>query len=210
MIALTDQKLIDEIKVYILQRHQCHTVILYGSRARGESKDTSDYDIIAIREHGELIKDCKIFNGFYLDAFIYSEDEIANPDPSLIRINDGIVLCQRDSLGDKLLNQISLMFQQGPTKTPNWEKLEITIWVEKMLNRVKNDDIEGNFRRCWLLYSLLECYFKLRDLWYLGPNKAFLWLKKNDSIVYIRFKEALEPGASIDTIEHLMNAVLIK
>jgi hypothetical protein len=97
-----------------------------------------------------------------------------------------------------------------PTKTPNWEKLEITIWVEKMLNRVKNGGIEGNFRRCWLLYSLLECYFKLRHIWYLGPNKAFLWLEKNDPIVYIAFKEALEPSASISELEYLMKAVVLK
>jgi predicted nucleotidyltransferase len=210
MTPIANQKLIDDIKTDILQRHKCHTVILYGSRARGEFKETSDYDIIAIREQGELIRDCRMFNGFYLDAFIYSENEIANPDPSLIRINDGIVLCQKDSIGDKLLNQISLMFQQGPTKTPDWERLEIVIWVEKMLNRVRNEDIEGNFRRCWLLYSLLECYFKLRDIWYLGPNKAFLWLEKNDLIGYAAFKEALEPCASVDKIENLIKVVVVK
>jgi uncharacterized protein len=59
-----------KIVQYIQEKYRCHTIILYGSRARGESTNTSDYDIIAIREQGEFERDCRFFDGFYLDAFI--------------------------------------------------------------------------------------------------------------------------------------------
>jgi predicted nucleotidyltransferase len=179
-------------------------MILYGSRARGEATVTSDYDIIAIRENGSFERDCRFFNNFYLDIFVYSDDNIKKPDASLIRMKDGIVLYQKDNIGEDLIKKVKEIFKAGPPVTPLWEKHEINTWVIKMLERAKRDDIEGNFRRHWLLHDLLECYFKLRDSWYLGPKESFRWLKINDSVTYSLFDAALKPMANLDTIEKLI------
>ena len=98
-------------------------------------------------KNGELERDCRLFEDFYLDIFIYSEETVKTPDTSLIRIKDGVVLRQKDSIGDGLLAKIKSIFNAGPTATPAWEKHEINTWVMKMLNRAKQNDIEGNFRR---------------------------------------------------------------
>lgn len=188
-------------------KHGCHTVILYGSRARNEPTNTSDYDIIAIREQGDFMRDSRIFDGFYLDAFIYAEDFIKNPDVSLMRIKDGIVLVQKENIGDTLINKIKNIFQQGAPKTDEWEKIEISTWTKKMLQRAKENDAEGNFRRHWLLYGLLECYFKMRDMWYLGPKENFSWLKTNDPEIYSAFEIALQPKASLGDIEKLIGKI---
>jgi len=58
--------------------------------------------------------------------------------------------------------------------------------------RTKTEDIEGNFCRHWLLHDLLECYFKIRDQWYLGPKESFKWLKKNDEKTYQIFDAAVK------------------
>ena len=196
-------KITDDIK----RQYGCHTVILYGSRARGDVTDTSDYDIIAIRENGEFQRDCKLINGFYLDAFIYSEESIKQIDDSLIRIKDGKVICQKDSIGDLLLKTINDRFIQGAPKTPDWEKNEISVWARKMLNRAKKDDIEGSFRRHWLLHDLLECYFKMRDIWFLGSKESFDWLKNNDAATYFAFKVALKFNSNNSEIEELIERV---
>ena len=188
-------------------KHGCHTVILYGSRARNEPTNTSDYDIIAIREQGDFMRDCRIFEGFYLDAFIYPEDSIKNPDVSFIRIKDGIVLVQKEKIGETLINKIKSIFQQGAPNTAAWEKVEISTWTKKMLQRAKENDIEGNFRRHWLLHDLLECYFKMRDSWYLGPKESFQWLKTNDPETYSAFEVALQPNASLNDIENLIEKI---
>lgn len=202
-----DNPLLDTIKRDITDNYKCHTIILYGSRARGEATSTSDYDIIAIREKGDLERDCRLFEGFYLDIFVYSEAAISKPDTSLIRIKDGIVLCQKNNIGNDLLDKVKAIFKAGPPATPNWEKHEISTWVMKMLDRAKQSDIEGNFRRHWLLHDLLECYFKLRDIWYLGPKESFQWLWHNDTPTYTAFDEALRPNADFDVIEKLINKV---
>src|SRR3990167_2514543 len=157
MRQMLNDPLLDIIKRDIVNEYNCHTIILYGSRARSEATQKSDYDIIAIREKGDFERDCRLFEGFYLDIFVYSEDFIKNPDVSLIRIKDGIVLLQKNHVGDELLNKINIMFKAGAPETPKWEKHEINTWVVKMLERAKQNDIEGNFRRHWLLHDLLEC-----------------------------------------------------
>lgn len=196
-------KIVEDMQI----KHGCHTVILYGSRARNEPTHTSDYDIIAIREQGDFVRDCRIFDGFYLDAFIYSEEFVKNPDISLIRIKDGIVLIQKENIGETLINKIKNIFQQGAPKTAAWEKIEIITWTQKMLQRAKENDIEGNFRRHWLLHDLLECYFKMRDSWYLGPKESFQWLKINDPEIYSAFEIALQPNASLNNIENLIEKI---
>lgn len=201
--------LLDKIQQELVNNYKCHTIILYGSRARGDNAETSDYDIVALREKGDLERDCRFIDGVYLDIFIYSENIVQNPDNYLMRIKDGIVLRQKDNLGNTLLQKIHTIFNAGPAPTPEWEKHEINQWILKMFDRAKQDDIEGNFRRHWLLHDLLECYFKLRNLWYLGPKESFKTLKQNDPATYVAFEKALKNEASFESIELLINNVRI-
>lgn len=205
---MSNDLLLNKIQNELIQQYKCHTIILYGSRARDDHTETSDYDIVALRKNGDMERDCRFVDGFYLDVFIYSEEIINNPDKYLIRIKDGIVLCQKDNLGEILLQKIHSIFNAGPIQTPEWEKHEINNWVTKMLQRAKQEDIEGNFRKHWLLHDLLECYFKLRDLWYLGPKESFKWLRNNDLSTYIAFDKALKKDAEYEEIELLINQVV--
>lgn len=204
---MSNDQLLKKIQQTLIDDYKCHTIILYGSRARGDQTNQSDYDIVALRAEGELERDCRFVDGFYLDIFIYSEDIVQHPDNYLIRIKDGIVLQQKDSLGDLLLQKINTIYKAGPTPTPEWEKHEINQWIMKMFQRAKQDDIEGHFRRHWLLHDLLECYFKLRDRWYLGPKESFKWLRENDSVTYTAFDIALKSYADFDAMEKLLNRV---
>jgi predicted nucleotidyltransferase len=207
MGAKNKDPLLEVIKSGLVNDYQCHTIILYGSRAREDATAASDYDIIALRDKGDFERDCRLFNGFYLDVFIYSEDVALNPDPSMIRVKDGVVLLQKDQIGDELLSKVKAIFDAGPSPTPAWEKHEINAWALKMLDRAALEDIEGNFRRHWLLYHLLECYFKLRDSWYLGPKESFRWLRDNDLGTYTAFDVALKPNAGLDAISRLIELV---
>jgi hypothetical protein len=144
----------------------------------------------------------------YLDAFIYPEGRINEPDSFLIRIKDGIVLSQKGSMGDDLLAHVNGIFKNGPEKTPAWEIQEIMSWLPKMLERAKRNDSEGNYRRHWLQTELLKCYFRLRDMWYLGSKKSFAWLEAKDRDTFEKFDTALQPNASTRSIEALIKEVL--
>ena len=199
----TIEKIITELQ----GKYSCHTIILYGSRARNEATETSDYDIVGIREDGESTLDCREFEDSYLDAFIYPESALEQLDPYFIRIKDGIVLIQKGSVGDDLIAAAKSIYAAGPVLTPKYEKRQIIAWRKKMFERSLGEDVESNFRLHWVLHDSLECYFKLRDLWYLGPKESFKWLQGNDFPAYQAFQEALEPNAGIQSIENLIKIV---
>lgn len=203
-----ENECLGKIVKHILEKHDCHTVILYGSRARNQANQNSDYDIIGIKDEGTFERDCRVIDDAYLDAFIYPLNLVQNPDNYFIRVKDGIVLVQKDNVGNALLDKIKLIYDAGPPKMPAWEVQEICVWLQKMAARSRDTDIEGDFRRQWLLHDILECYFKLRDLWYLGPKEGFLWIKNNDYSSYEAFARALKQTATSDDIQNLVNRVI--
>ena len=49
---------------HVMTKHQCHTLILYGSWARGDATATSDYDLLAIRQRGKkVVRDARLWEG---------------------------------------------------------------------------------------------------------------------------------------------------
>jgi predicted nucleotidyltransferase len=53
--VMTDDK-IDFITRELQTKHNCHTIIFYGSRAGGDATEASDYDFLGIRETGEILR----------------------------------------------------------------------------------------------------------------------------------------------------------
>ncbi len=195
-------KIVNQLK----EKYDCHTIILYGSRARGDETAASDYDIIAIRDKGEMERDCRKFEGVFLDVFIYSLEEIKQPS-DFLRIKDGIVICEKNKIGSELLEKVRDCYKKGPIPKSAWEKQVIAVWGQKMLERANIGDVEGDFRAHWLIYDLLEEYFQLRDLWYLGPKEAFQWLKANDAAIYGLFEKVLSQGINLKQLKILTEKI---
>lgn len=141
-------------------KHYCHTLILYGSRARNESSPVSDYDLLGFRKTGPVIHDARKLDGVYLDAFIYPEKRVKPAE--LLRARGGKVLFQESGFGDVFLVRLERIYAQGPKPLRSDEVAVRKVWAQKMLDRAKLGDPEGNFRRAWLLSTLLEDYFALR------------------------------------------------
>jgi hypothetical protein len=76
-----------------------------------------------------------------------------------------------------------------------------------MVARIKRGDLEGHYRRAWLLTSLLEDWFLLRTRWYRGPKESLRWLAENEPETHAAFAAALAPGAPIEAIESLVERV---
>jgi len=69
---------------------------------------------------------------------------------------------------------------------------------------VRQGDIEENFRRAWLLTSLLEDYFVLRGEWYRGPKESLRFLKAERPEIGHLFEATLAPNADFKAIEDLV------
>ncbi len=87
-------KLIEEM----VGRNGCHTVILYGSRARGDFTDQSDIDVLGIRSNGAAFRIGRLWHGALLDAWIYDESNLPVAE-DLLYIKDGVVLQELNRFG---------------------------------------------------------------------------------------------------------------
>ena len=189
------------------ERQHCHTVILYGSRAHGTTLPESDYDLAGFREAETTVRDARVCQGRFLDLFLYPDSLLAAPTANLLKLRGGVVLTERDGLGTALLARLEEIFTAGPEKLPPDEIEARRVWAFKMLARAKRGDLEGNYRRSWLLTALIEDYFHLRGLWYLGSKAAFAWLREHDARTCAACEEALKPGARIEAIAALVALV---
>lgn len=206
-MPLSDDPTLTTIATDLLSNRGCHSVMLYGSRARGTHTANSDYDVLGIRDGGVVERDARYWNGVYLDVFIYPESKILNPDASLLHLRGGVVVTERDTIVTRLLEKLDTLFAAGPAALPQDEKQARRTWAWKMLDRARVGDAEGDLRRHWLLHALLEDYFLLRDQWYLGPKESLRWLNHQHPEIHDAFAEALQPGADLEKIATLVRMV---
>lgn len=192
----------------LVARFRVHTVLLYGSHADGSASAESDYDIAAFGPVEYAIRDARVIEGRYLDAFIYPESVFESPTEEFLKLRGSVVLLQRDLLGTDLLKHLDDLHASGPEALPGDEATARRAWAHKMLKRAERGDVEGNYRRAWLLTALLEDYFRLRGRWFEGPKKAMRWLQRHDGATFLAFTAALEPGAEIAAISRLIPLVV--
>lgn len=197
-----------EIADDLVSQFNCHTVILYGSRARGDWTTSSDYDILGVSDTATRIaRHAYEDAGVYVDGFIYPTAILNDPDSTHLYMRDGVVVLERDGYGSELLSKLAKIFAAGPN-VPEDETEMKRVWIRKMIARSKAGDIEGLYRKHWLIYSLLEDYFTLRGRWYEGPKKAFAELRTLDESTFLLFERVLEDSRDLNTTEQLATRVL--
>jgi uncharacterized protein len=188
-------------------KHPCHTLILYGSWARGDATPASDVDLLAIANNKlrDIEHDTRKWRGVYLDIFVYPESKVKAG--VLMHVRGGKVLKQRGQLGDQLLEKLDRKFRQDPKPLSPSELAVRKAWHLKMLDRAAMEGAEANYRRVWLLTALLEDYFALRNRWYEGPKISLQWLRENAPTVHRQFEAALKPDAELSAIRSLVKNV---
>ncbi len=192
----------------IADEHGCHTVVLYGSRARGDIDEGSDVDLLFIRDDGPSLRDSRVIDGVFFDVFVYPRAAVATVDVPLLRILGGLVLRERDDDGTALLARVRDRFDKGPDPLPADDRTARIVWAHKMLGRIQSSDgVEAGYRRMELAVQALEDYFVLRTLWYRGPKVAFPWLLTHDDAAHQAFEAAMQPGAAADVLAALVSAV---
>jgi predicted nucleotidyltransferase len=201
-----DKSALSEITRLLVDRHKCHTVILYGSRARGAADESSDWDVLGVRAEGPSIREALSLGDAWLDAFIHPESHFEKLDEGTLRFLGGRVLVDQHGFGKRLLERVAAFEKQGPP--PLADEAAIRAWYPKMLARIARGDIEARYRRAWLRFDALEAWFRLRRMWYRGPKESFAYLAAHDPAAYAVFARALDPAATDDDLAALVASVL--
>jgi predicted nucleotidyltransferase len=199
--------LLSKVVSDLRERYNPHTIILYGSRARGDYTNASDIDIVCFVDGAAPIKDAREFEGAYLDAWVHTSQEMVASD-EMLRVADGYCLYDPEGQGSDFLQQLRQRIQLGPEQLSAAEITHTKQWVRKMLERARQEDVESLYRRYWLAVDLLQIYFDLRGQWYLGPKKSFAWLKEHDIAAYQLFSNAYSPPPALSKLVELAEHVL--
>jgi hypothetical protein len=125
----------------------------------------------------------------------------------MLQVRGGRLLRDVDGRGAAFLARLDEIFAAGPASLRPDEITALRNWSWKMLDRAARGDLEGHFRRVFLLTMQLENFFLLRNEWYLGPKAALSVLKIKHPDVYVALARALAPAASLAEIEALVLAV---
>lgn len=200
--------ILDALCERLAVEHGCHTIILYGSRARGDAEADSDYDLIGFHDGaGPVRRETGRWHGALLDVFVYPAERLNAPDDTMLHVRGGRVLRQREDLGTQFLAALERVYASAPPALAADEIEARRNWASKMLDRAARGHIEGNYRRVWLLTTLLENYFVFRGRRYPGPKEAFEALAASDPEAHALFDAALQPGAAHGTLSALVTYV---
>lgn len=189
-MAPTSDPLLTTLLAELQQRFQPHTVILYGSRARGDYGPQSDLDLACFCEKPSRSKLTEQRDGLFLDIWLYANSEMDPHSAEFLKLVDGVCLLDQQGRGASFLAKLQAHYQQGPTALNPEDRELLLTWVAKTLVRIKTPDLEGHFRKLWLAVDLLEIYFQLRQCWYLGPKRSFQWLATHDPEAHRLFQQA--------------------
>jgi hypothetical protein len=188
-----------------LSERGAHTVLLYGSRADGSANEFSDYDVAAFAPVTHVTRDTRVIDGHFLDVFLHPDDVLNRPAAQFLTLRGSRILRQRNHDATRFLAGLDTLYQRGAEPLAADEIRARDAWARKMALRAQRGDIEGDYRRVWLLTALLEDYFVTREMWFEGPKKALRWLLANDSRLYRAFEAALKPDTTFTEIDALVD-----
>lgn len=194
---------LQQLITYLKEEHHCHTIILYGSYSTGDYTSESDVDVVGFADSFREKNDTSILFGKQLDAWIYPTKKHRQAE-EFLQLHLGEVLLDERNIAIRLLKDIERLVHRGPGQLPENEKRFLIAWLWKMEKRARKNDVEGNYRRNWLLVDSLEIYFELKGDWYFGPKKSFAWLEKHDKKGYALFQQAFKKEVSIKDIVELI------
>ena len=191
----------------LTEKHNPEFIILYGSIVRGDFTEDSDIDVACFCKAPKVSKDVRVFEDKKLDCWVYSlEDAIPNKS-EFLRFVGGEVILDNDGIGKKFIRNIVEFYDKGPKQLKPDEVSHLVEWSRNMLIRAEGKSTEAKYRRTWLPCELLEIYFNLRNLWYLGSKQSFAWLEKNDSAAYRLFDRAFSNPTDLLVLRELVSAV---
>lgn len=196
----------EQIIRYLTETYRPRAILLYGSYARGDADENSDFDCMIIVDDKSLAHDDSVIAGVQLDCFIFTAREAAEGDPdALLNAHDAEIALD-DGAGSALRERVRAYIQSHATTDPE-EKRFIISWIQKTLRRAQKDDDEGRFRAIALLAESLEDYCLLRDRFYPGSKQGFADLRENDPKGYALLHDAIATPAP-DTIERWARHVI--
>ena len=199
--AEVDEQILDSIIKELKIKHRCHTVVLYGSRARGQTTLTSDYDVIGVCKRGAKTRIAKKQRGQYWDVFVYPEKDLRKLTEQHLSWKHARVIYENGTYGRRLLKKIENLLKKPFKRHPQYEINITKVWAQKELDRCRVKDIQGLYRRAEFHNALIDHYFCVRQKRFWGPKEGFAWIAKNDPRTYSLIARSLQHPTNLSFLK---------
>lgn len=189
----------DSVVEYLTKTYHPHALFLYGSYARGDYDECSDFDCLIVVDEKSARHDDSVIDGIALDCFIFTVEETRTENPDVfLPIFHSELICD-DGTGKALLGRVTDYVHEHE-KIDESEKAFIASWINKTITRMHKGDDEGHCRAVALLGESLADYYLFRDMFYFGSKEGIAYLKQHDTRGYALFHRAVTEK-SLDAIE---------
>lgn len=186
-------------------RFQPAAVVLYGSGARGALTPTSDIDVVCFVDRDERYPELGRWDGYLLDVWVHPLAD-ANETENFLKLHDGRVLSDRNGIAEDLLRRVRAFVANAPARLDEKHMSHLRHWLWKMFDRASRGDLEGSYRRHWLLHDLPQVWCELTGRHFLGFANA-LAAMKNDAALHHAIERALQDDASLTDIRDAVEKV---
>jgi len=211
---------VDEIISFLKQRYKAEVLIFVGSRAVGDYKPGSDWDIYMFSKR--IRKDTpeaflkampKALYDEDLDLYKYDFDTKKYPAKLWRDLRNSEVVLDSGGFGKKLQAKAARLYKQGP---PRWTKvyaqgrvLKATRYMKKFEDTLEDKKYGELFLRiCWhYSENVIDWWFGMRQEWPLRSRQAFPYIKKKDPKFYkhleIVFSDKTSFRKKIDAFQNI-------
>ena len=198
--SLKDETL-QAIARLLITKYKCHSVILYGSRARGQTTPTSDYDVIGVCKSGEKTRIAKKVKGKFWDVFVYAEKDLKVLSDQHLSWKHARILFSKGPYAKVLLRRIDKFLKKPFKRHPVYEVKAAIAWAQKELERCRMNDIQGLYRRSEFQNALIDHYYFVRQKRFWGPKEGFAWLKENDPKTFQLIRRSLKDPTNLNYLK---------
>jgi predicted nucleotidyltransferase len=196
-----------DLVVHLQSAFELHSVIVYGSVARGNATETSDIDIVCFVRGAARYPKAYLWNGRLLDLWIHPVEDASSTD-QFLKLHGGRTLFDTNDVGAELLRRVAEQLARPRARLEVAQQEHLHVWTWKMLDRASTPDIAGHHRRHWLLHDLPQIWCELTERHFLGPAETFTQMAVADGAAFDCLERALHPAASLPEIERAVAAVV--
>ena len=133
----------EAIRLALTQRYHPRAMILYGSYARGDWDEESDFDCLLIADSKPCRHDGSMIDGVQLDCFLFTVGETLSEDlDPFLPILDGVLVFD-DGVGAALMERVR-RYAETHARTSAEDKAFLRTWITKTLRRTEKGDEEGS------------------------------------------------------------------
>lgn len=205
----TTDALLQDVGAWLKKKFKVQSLILFGSRARGNFDDASDVDLLGIRAAGGNKRFSWDFNGVLLDVQIIGRKEALKSDlhPELMRISDAQIIFDKTGQAKKFLRRLDL-HRKKLASLHDLDKHSRRLNLLKNLGRISRNDDASLVQRARVIADLLEDYRALSDR---APGSAIgadmELMRQRDPEFYAIYRDLLQTIKNGDAL--LMKAVSV-